>query len=127
MPAPARPGAAPGPRPAGTGRGGQGGRAFPAGCGGDATALVFEYMAATQAETGRPVPGGIGELPPVLQHECRNLPAVYRPPGALLVTYAGQVAAGCAGLAPCLPERTAQVRRLGHTDTAPCATESPVP
>ncbi len=125
MPAPARPGP-PGP-PGGPAAAARVVSAFPAGCGGDATALVFEYMAATQAETGRPVPGGIGELPPVLQHEYRNLPAVYRPPGALLVTYAGQVAAGCAGLAPCLPERTAQVRRLGHTDTAPCATESPVP
>ena len=33
--------------------------AFPAGRGGDAVALVFECMAATQAETGRPVPSGI--------------------------------------------------------------------
>jgi GNAT superfamily N-acetyltransferase len=86
--------------------------AFPAGRGDDATALVFEYMAATQAETGRPVPAGIGELPAVLQNECRNLPAVYRPPGALLIAFAGQVPAGCAGLAPCFPEHTAEVRRL---------------
>jgi hypothetical protein len=32
--------------------------AFPASRGGDAAALVFEYMAATQAENGRPVPDG---------------------------------------------------------------------
>lgn len=44
--------------------------AFPAGRGDDATALVFEDMAATQAETGRAVPAGIGELPAVLQREC---------------------------------------------------------
>ena len=85
--------------------------AFPAECGDDAAALVFEYMAATQAETGRPVPGGIAGLPPVLQHECRNLRAAYRPPGVLLVAYAGQVPAGCVGLAHCLPARTAEVKR----------------
>ena len=50
-----------------------------AGCGDDAAALVFEYMAATQAETGQAVPGGIGELPAVLQRECRDLPAVLLP------------------------------------------------
>jgi hypothetical protein len=53
--------------------------AFAAGCGDDAAALVFEYMAATQAETGQAVPGGIGELPAVLQRECRDLPAVLLP------------------------------------------------
>lgn len=55
-------------------------------------------MAATQAETGRAVPGGIGELPAVLHHECRDLPAVYRPPGALLIAGHGRQPAGCVGL-----------------------------
>jgi hypothetical protein len=34
---------------------------------GAAAVLVFEYMAVTLAETGRPTPAGAGELPPVLQ------------------------------------------------------------
>ena len=86
--------------------------AFPAGRGGDAAALVFEYMAATQAETGQPVPAGISELPAVLQRECRDLPAVYRPPGALLIAGHGGQPAGCVGLAPCPAERTAEIKRL---------------
>jgi hypothetical protein len=56
--------------------------AFAAARGDDAVALVFEYMAATQAETGRRVPADIGELPAVLQRECRDLQDVYRAPGA---------------------------------------------
>jgi GNAT superfamily N-acetyltransferase len=54
---------------------------------GDAIELVFEYMAATQAETGQPVPAGIGDLPGVLQRECRDLQSVYRPPGVFLIAY----------------------------------------
>ncbi len=86
--------------------------AFPAGPGDDATALVFEYMAATQAETGRPHPAGIGELPAVLQRECRNLPGVYRAPGALLIARCDGRPAGCVGLVSWSPERTAEVKRL---------------
>jgi ribosomal protein S18 acetylase RimI-like enzyme len=87
--------------------------AFPAGREGDATALVFEYMAATVAEeTGRPPPAVAGELPAALQRECRNLQAVYQPPGALLVAYRNEQAAGCAGLAPGSPEGTAEIKRL---------------
>jgi ribosomal protein S18 acetylase RimI-like enzyme len=86
--------------------------AFAAGRDDDATALVFEYMAATQAETGRAVPGGIGELPAVLQRECRDLPAVYRPPGALLIAGHGSQPVGCVGLAPRSDERTAEIKRL---------------
>jgi N-acetylglutamate synthase-like GNAT family acetyltransferase len=86
--------------------------AFAAGRGRDATALVFEYMAATLAETGRAVPAGIGELPGVLQRECRNLPAIYRAPGALLIADRGGRPCGCVGLAPCSRERTAEVKRL---------------
>ena len=86
--------------------------AFPAGRYDDAAALVFEYMAATQAEAGQPAPSGIGELPAVLQRECRNLPAVYRPPGALLIASQDGQPVGCAGLASRSPERTAEIKRL---------------
>ena len=75
--------------------------ALQAGREGDATALVFEYMAATLAEAGRCAPAGIGDLPPALQHECHNLQAVYRQPGALLVAYRDEQPVGCVGLAPC--------------------------
>jgi ribosomal protein S18 acetylase RimI-like enzyme len=86
--------------------------AFPAGRGDDAAALVFEYMAATQAETGRAMPSGIGGLPAVLQRECRDLPAIYRTPGALLIADRGGQPAGCIGLVPCSNDRTAEVKRL---------------
>jgi ribosomal protein S18 acetylase RimI-like enzyme len=85
--------------------------AFPA-RGGDAAALVFEYMAATQAETGRPVPASAGELPAVLQRECGSLQDAYRPPGVLLIADAGSQPAGCVGLAAVAGGRTAEVRRL---------------
>jgi putative acetyltransferase len=86
--------------------------AFPAGRGGDAAALVFEYMAATQAETGQPLPAGIGDLPAALQRECADLPVVYRPPGALLIAGHSGQPVGCVGLAPCSAERTAEIKRL---------------
>jgi len=79
---------------------------------GDAAALVFEYMAATQAETGQPVPAGISELPAMLQRECRDPPAVYRLPGALLIADHGGQPAGCVGLAPCSDEHSAEIKRL---------------
>ena len=79
---------------------------------GDARALVFEYMAATVAETsGRPAPARIEDLPRVLRAECEDLAAAYRAPGTLLLAYAGGTAAGCAGLAD-RGERTAEVKRL---------------
>lgn len=86
--------------------------AFPAGRGGDAVVLVFEYMARTQAETGQRVPADMGELPAVLRRECRDLREVYRPPGALLIADYGGQPAGCAGLAVLPPEGTAEIRRL---------------
>jgi ribosomal protein S18 acetylase RimI-like enzyme len=86
--------------------------AFAAGRGDDAAALVFEYMAATQARTGQEVPAGIGELPAVLQRECRSLQAVYRPPGALLIADHDGQPVGCVGLASWSPERTAEIKRL---------------
>jgi GNAT superfamily N-acetyltransferase len=86
--------------------------AFPAGRGSDAAALVFEYMAATQAETGRPVPADSGELPAVLQRECDSLHDVYRPPGVFLIAELGRQPAGCVGLAALPAGDTAEVRRL---------------
>ena len=84
--------------------------AFPASRG--AAALVFEYMAATQAENGRPVPSGIAELPAVLRRECSSLQDVYRPPGVFLIADLVGQPAGCAGLSALPGGRTAEVRRL---------------
>jgi ribosomal protein S18 acetylase RimI-like enzyme len=78
----------------------------------DAIELVFEYMAATQAENGQPVPAGIDQLPPVLRRECQNLDLVYSPPGTLLLAYRDQQPIGCVGLAPRLPAGTAEIKRL---------------
>jgi GNAT superfamily N-acetyltransferase len=86
--------------------------AFPGGRSGDAATLVFEYMAATQAETGRTVPAGTGELPAVLRLECSSLQDVYRPPGIFLIADLGSRPAGCVGLAALPGGRTAEVRRL---------------
>ena len=96
---------------------------------GDARTLVFEYMAATVAETsGRAAPARIEELPAILRAECADLAEVYHPPGTLLLAYADGVPAGCAGLADrgttagsgttadsgttAGGERTAEVKRL---------------
>jgi GNAT superfamily N-acetyltransferase len=84
--------------------------AFPPGH--DAVALVFEYMAATEAENERPVPAHIGDLPPVLQLECSSLQDVYRPPGVFLIADLDGQPVGCAGLAALPGGRTAEVRRL---------------
>jgi GNAT superfamily N-acetyltransferase len=79
---------------------------------GDARALVFEYMAATVAETsGRAAPARVEDLPRVLRAECEDLAGVYRPPGTLLLAYADGAPAGCAGLVD-RGERTAEVKRL---------------
>src|SRR5690348_7809123 len=86
--------------------------AFAAGRGDDAAALVFEYMAATQAETGRPAPASVAELPAVLQREWRDLAGVYGAPGALLIADQGGRPAGCVGLAPLPARRAVEVRRL---------------
>lgn len=69
----------------------------------DATALVFEYMAATMAETGRPVPADIDQLPSILRAECEQLETAYQAPGALLLVYRDRHPIGCVGLKP-LPE-----------------------
>jgi N-acetylglutamate synthase-like GNAT family acetyltransferase len=86
--------------------------AFPTGRGSEATALIFEYMAATQAETGRSVRAGIGDLPAVVQRECVDLQDVYHPPGTLLIADRDGQLVGCVGLAAQPGGRTAEVRRL---------------
>jgi GNAT superfamily N-acetyltransferase len=87
--------------------------AFPASRGGDAApALVFEYMAATLAENGRPEPAGIAELPAVLRRECSNLQDVYRSPGVFLIADLAGQPVGCAGLSALPGGYTAEVRRL---------------
>ncbi len=61
---------------------------------------MFEYMAATVAETsGRAAPARTSDLPAILRAECADLSGVYRSPGTLLLAYADGVPAGCAGLA----------------------------
>lgn len=86
--------------------------AFQAGLDADARDLVFEYMAATQAETGRPTPASVGELPGVLARECRDLAYVYRAPGTLLIADCHGRPAGCVGLCVRPGQGTAEVKRL---------------
>lgn len=87
--------------------------AFSGGRDSAAAELVFEYMAATQAETGQPVPAAAGDLPAVLAREYRELREVYRPPGDLLVAEYGGHLVGCAGLAVLAgTPGTAEVKRL---------------
>jgi GNAT superfamily N-acetyltransferase len=78
----------------------------------DAEALVFEYMAATQAEAGRAVPASAAELPGVLRTEQADLLAAYRRPGFLLLAYRGADPLGCVGLMPSTEQGGAEVKRL---------------
>jgi ribosomal protein S18 acetylase RimI-like enzyme len=77
----------------------------------DAEALVFEYMAATQAECGRPIPATPQDLPGVLRAEHDDLLAAFREPGALLLAYRDGVPLGCVGLKP-VDGAAAEVKRL---------------
>ena len=76
-----------------------------------AVRLVFEYLAATQAETGQPEPATIDGLPPALRHECRNLRQIYRLPGGLWLAYEDGTPVGCVGLVP-RALGTAELKRL---------------
>jgi ribosomal protein S18 acetylase RimI-like enzyme len=78
----------------------------------DAAALIFEYMAATQAENGQPVPACVEELPPNLKTECRDPHAVYQAPGALLLAYRHGQPIGCIGLKPLHVPAVAEIKRL---------------
>ena len=77
-----------------------------------ARALVFEYMASTQGETGQPVPDRVDELPKVLRDECLDLEGVYRAPGVLLLAYLDEVPVGCVGLRPYGSPAVAELKRL---------------
>jgi ribosomal protein S18 acetylase RimI-like enzyme len=82
------------------------------GCAGDAACLVFEYMAATQAETGQRPAARPGDLPAVLRAECEHPGHYYRPPGALLVAYQDGEPAGCVGVISGPEPGTAEIKRL---------------
>lgn len=64
----------------------------------DAERLVFEYIAMTEGENGRPVPRRVDDLPSVLSAECRALAAAYRAPGAMLLACVADLPVGCVGL-----------------------------
>jgi GNAT superfamily N-acetyltransferase len=64
----------------------------------EAAALIFEYMAMTEAEGGRPVPASLDALHPVLAAECRFLESTYAPPGVVLLACVAGPAIGCVGL-----------------------------
>jgi ribosomal protein S18 acetylase RimI-like enzyme len=78
----------------------------------DAANLIFEYMAMTLGEGGRPVPLAVSQLPGVLRRECEDLAACYASPGALFVAYQDDRPVGCVGLAPGPPPGAVEVRRL---------------
>jgi ribosomal protein S18 acetylase RimI-like enzyme len=77
----------------------------------DAAALVFEYVAATEAEkTGQPAPTRPDQLPAGLRRVCANLASTHAPPGALLVAYVRDEPAGCVGLVA--DSDVAEIKRL---------------
>ena len=76
-----------------------------------AARLLFEHLAATQAEAGLPEPATVDDLNPVLRHEYRNLAHVYRPPGALLLAHYDGDPVGCVGVVP-RALGTAEITRL---------------
>ncbi|MEU1729728.1 GNAT family N-acetyltransferase [Streptosporangium sp. NPDC020145] len=78
----------------------------------DVGALIFEYMGATQAELGLPVPVSLDELPARMQNECRDPGSVYRDPGVFLVACHGDRPIGGVGLKPLPGTDAVQVSRL---------------
>ena len=50
----------------------------------EAGGLIFEYIAATEAELGHPVPAHHADLPSSLATECDNARSAYPPPGTVL-------------------------------------------
>ena len=90
----------------------------------DSTALVFEYMAATRAETGQAVPRRDRELPVVLHRECRDLPAVYRPQGSRADRRSRQAAGRLRG--PGYASRRLSTQNVTPSKTAASTTKMPV-
>jgi ribosomal protein S18 acetylase RimI-like enzyme len=78
----------------------------------DARSLVFEYMAATQGERGRPVPADPAGLPELLRTDLDHLPTRFAHPGALLLACSHGQAYGCVGLVPRPEPGRAEVTRL---------------
>jgi GNAT superfamily N-acetyltransferase len=64
----------------------------------DATGLVFEYMTATFAEVGWPVPSRPSDLPEPWRQEVGDLAASYPAPGRFLVAYRRQRPIGGVGM-----------------------------
>lgn len=82
------------------------------GLGKQAAHVVFEYMAMTEGECGRPVPRSLDELNPVLAAECGALAATYRTPGVVLLACVGRAVIGCVGLKSLPVHDALEVKRL---------------
>ncbi len=63
-----------------------------------ARAIVFEYLALTQGETGLPMPQGIADLPPPLRTIHASLAHIHAAPGTLLLAVETDEVLGCVGL-----------------------------
>jgi GNAT superfamily N-acetyltransferase len=85
--------------------------AFDTGHVAEAAALVFEYMAATCAEVGWPVPTAPSELPEPLRREVDDLVGAYAAPGTFLVGFRQGRPIGGVGLKMTGPA-TAEDKRL---------------
>jgi len=77
----------------------------------DTAELIFEYIAATQAEIGQRVPATPADLPASLRAEYADLGDVYPPPGTILIADRAGQAIGCVALKQTGPA-TAEVKRL---------------
>lgn len=85
--------------------------AFHTGRTADASSLLFEYMAATEAEAGRSVPASIDGLPASLRAECVAPATHFRPPGTVLLALGETEPVGCVGIRALGPVR-AEIQRL---------------
>jgi len=84
------------------------------GCTLEARELIFEYMAATCAEVGWPVPRTPAELPEVLRADVNDVADAYRMPGCFLLargTEGDRPVLGGVGL-QVRDKATAEVKRL---------------
>jgi ribosomal protein S18 acetylase RimI-like enzyme len=77
----------------------------------EAGELIFEYIAATEAELGHPVPAHHADLPSSLAAECDNARSAYPPPGTVLIADRVGQAIGCVALRY-RGSATAEVKRL---------------
>ena len=82
-----------------------------------AAALILEYVAATQAETGQWGPTGPEDLPSHLCLEYRDPGSVYPPPGTALVAVHAGAAAGRVAL-KCMGSGTAVIGHVGSLTLA---------